>query len=104
MRKVKYVKVEDVVDLLNKRLEQSSYKNLAVQYEIRVIINKLAELPTADLEPPIVHAHWTTNKDGEPYCSNCNEDPPWDDRGGNWLTEYCPYCGAIMDEEAEHED
>lgn len=49
-KKVKYFKVEDVVDLLNKRLEQSSYKNLAVQYEIRVILQKLAELPTADLE------------------------------------------------------
>lgn len=50
MTRTKYVKVEDVVNVLKKRLEQSSYKNLSVQYEIRVILQQIAELPTADLE------------------------------------------------------
>lgn len=50
MTRTKYVKVEDVVDLLKDRLAIATYKNLAVQYEIKVILNKVAELPTADLE------------------------------------------------------
>lgn len=46
---------------------------------------------------PVVHAHWTAEK----KCSNCKEDALWDDRGGDWLTDYCPNCGARMDGEKE---
>lgn len=60
--------------------------------------------PTLDYEP-VVHAHWdfddsfkSANKRAD-ICSNCK----WavmDDIDSD-LYEYCPYCGAKMDEEVK---
>ena len=66
--------------------------------EIEAIHAQLVELEWLEDADPVVHAHWST-KEGGPYCTRCNEDALWDDRGGSWLTEYCPNCGAKMDEE-----
>ena len=62
----------------------------------QVFISLLQNSETEDVAP-VVHAHWTAEK----KCSNCKEDALWDDRGGDWLTDYCPNCGAKMDEEVE---
>ena len=56
--------------------------------------------PTVDA---VKHGHWIyerlTNTNGGSYsvvwCSNCQARIPW-------VTKYCPYCGAEMDE-VEHE-
>ena len=55
------------------------------------------EYPTEDVVP-VVHAHWIKSET-EPYaCSNCNRRELW----MNAVTyEYCPHCGAKMDEAVE---
>lgn len=66
---------------------------------------RLERLPAADVRP-VVHAHWVNvRKEGvcswTAECSNCwtrNDIPPVE------LAHYCPSCGAVMDEEARHDD
>lgn len=49
---------------------------------------------------PVRHGRWTRHRtyehDGELYCTECNKDAPMDS-----LWEYCPNCGAKMDEVEE---
>lgn len=34
--------------------------------------------------------------EGYMKCSNCNSDAEWLDGGGQFLPNFCPYCGADM--------
>ena len=43
----------------------------------------------------VVHAHW--NDDGR--CTNCDWYMPFDCNGNAVESDYCPVCGAKMDEE-----
>lgn len=63
----------------------------------------LFDLPVEDVKP-VIHAHWEPHEELEDcaYCSNCNVGllkhfwvRPFD-----W--DYCPNCGAKMDEEADN--
>ena len=79
----------------------------ALYWEIRnsgcfEIAKHIKQYPVADVKP-VVHAHWIEDKAdmdcGVPVifgysCSNCNGT---DKHKGN----YCPNCGAKMDEGAE---
>ena len=40
--------------------------------------------------------HRTIMHDGEYYCSNCDEGAEWLDGGSQFLSNYCPNCGALM--------
>lgn len=70
---------------------------------VEVISRKdIDNAPTIDAEP-VRHGHWIFNpKDAIemmftlPKCSECGAESP---NGGN----YCPNCGAKMDEEKENE-
>lgn len=60
------------------------------------------KIPTADVVPAI-HAHWREYlfpAHEHVYCSHCNEEYYEDDLllGGNDFPNYCPHCGAKMDE------
>ena len=54
---------------------------------------------TIDVEP-VRHGHWKHDETGANFCSVCNEYP-YDDGEYHlvWHTNYCPNCGAKMDEE-----
>ena len=59
--------------------------------------NDIARFPTADVAP-VVHAHWTSNGiEGSMLsaCSACGYSC------GAYSLEYCPKCGARMDEQEE---
>ena len=46
------------------------------------------------------HARWINNDDNYPLwhiCSACGEEALDDDCYGEFLTKYCPNCGAKMD-------
>jgi len=62
-------------------------------------INKLQSFPTVDVTP-VIHAHWIQKKEmirspeAKNYnCSACGKE--------SFAYPNCPYCRAIMDEEAE---
>lgn len=58
--------------------------------------NVIDSAPTIDAEP-VRHGHWVICSDGYyPYCSKCKQEP-----GGKNMTNYCPNCGAKMDEVKE---
>ena len=40
--------------------------------------------------------HRTIMHDGEYYCSNCGEVAEWLDGGSQFLSNFCPNCGASM--------
>lgn len=50
-------------------------------------------LPAADVAP-VMHAHWVKIADHVFRCSLCNNHR-------HYASNYCPNCGAKMDEEAE---
>lgn len=85
-----YIKLEDVLEVLNKR---NMTKNIA--------INEIKNLPTADVVE-VKHGEWIEKEEvyGDVYytCSNCNND--WTTIDGtpqdNFM-DYCPNCGAKMD-------
>lgn len=74
--------------------------------------DKLDDLPIEDREcdylieaEPVIHAHWKWH-----ICSNCKGELPYTFTGGTVdepfikkeyieETDYCPHCGAKMDEE-----
>lgn len=56
----------------------------------------LRDAPTVDAEP-VRHAHWIEDEYGYMRCSECkfeNDSP-------EYVTQFCPMCGAKMDEEAK---
>lgn len=65
------------------------------------IFNAIDRTPTADVQP-VVHAHWIERQlsdrgEFEFCCSNCEHTYYGYDIPGN----YCPNCGAKMDEEVQ---
>lgn len=60
------------------------------------------EAPMAEAKP-VIHAHWyLKNNAAFHQCSNCEKFAPDCDDGFSveeMLSEYCPHCGALMDEE-----
>ena len=59
---------------------------------------QIKDAPTEDVVP-VVHAHWIHGQNCAPYCSECSEDCLFDGSGFIELSDYCPWCGAKMDEE-----
>ena len=89
MRDTKYIRA----DLLMNKIARDAFFSAAEKGKICVVIDKE---PGEDVRP-VVHAHWIKsnydNIDGTIYkCSNCNTEmfSAWN---------YCPHCGAKMDEE-----
>ena len=60
------------------------------------VLNVLDMVKTEDVAP-IVHAHWIFYENGTCDCSNCHT--VWESNMLNRWIEYCPFCGAKMDEE-----
>lgn len=60
---------------------------------LRCVVDKVADIPTADVRPER-HGHWITRHDGLPFCSECDYN-----RLGYIAVDldYCPRCGAKMD-------
>ena len=71
------------------------------------VLMKIDDAPTADVREN-VHAHWEerTMMNLSPnwkiiVCSACKQEPYYDDVHGYILSEFCPNCGARMDEGRE---
>lgn len=58
------------------------------------VFGEIKEIPAADVAP-VVHSKWEICCDGYyPYCKRCRNEPQ-----GRVMTQFCPNCGAKMDEE-----
>ena len=56
-------------------------------------LQSISDMPAADVAP-VIHAHWIRYPDcGVTKCSNCG----WSIEEC-WDSDYCPHCGAKMDE------
>lgn len=53
---------------------------------------------------PVRHGRWVKKHDDVCYwheCSECGEKSPKDQWKNQWLSSYCPNCGAKMDGKSE---
>lgn len=105
-------------DLINREQAIHCVENIAqkiydagkyVEYQaLNSLTNALRQIPTAKSKLEI-HAHWYM-RGGRACCSNCNVKSLWE---SDWdgcknherefvsaKSNYCPNCGAIMDEQA----
>lgn len=67
------------------------------------VIDRIKEQDTVDTEP-VKHGHWILERepDGKPYCFHCSVcDNDFHHIGIMSATDYCPNCGAKMDEVSE---
>ena len=57
----------------------------------------IEDAPTIEAVP-VVHGHWepVTNGRGGFECSKCHHYAPSYQDGVEWISEWCPSCGAIM--------
>ena len=60
-----------------------------------------AEGYKAGLKDSVIHAHWISHDDDGLYheCSNCGVHDYWNTSNVYIMFDYCPDCGAKMDEE-----
>ncbi len=108
-------------------IEREELMKYPIVYGIESILEYAQDLPAADVAP-VVHGHWLKVENDEYYdgcleeyhvCSNCgegaittshveyddiydlDENPvdSWHEEYVEILTNYCPNCGAKMDEE-----
>ena len=59
--------------------------------------------PTIEAKP-VIHAHWEEVREGRHICSNCKVKASLTSDEYDYiedLSDYCPSCGAQMDEVAE---
>ena len=89
-------------ELMSFRDGKIGVDNLIHEINVQAVeeaVNTLENVETEEVAP-VTHAHWIRNEFGVPICSACHKG--WDDqpeKDGSPLFEYCPCCGAIMDEE-----
>ena len=77
-------------------------KNIVLlPYEVDLVVNGYRPVGTWIKETK----HYINDDDQEEYyyteyhCSNCGEEPLLNKNYINYLTPYCPWCGARMEEE-----
>ena len=70
------------------------------------IVKDITSIPAADVAE-VRYAFWSDYGSGV-CCTNCGVSLFHQDENNNWGIEpskfmFCPSCGALMDEEADHE-
>ena len=77
------------------------YEHLEQEFNI---LKSASGKPTADAEP-VRHGKWANDAMGVLRCSECNAQAPWrfigimyDAVDYRWKANYCPQCGARMDQ------
>ena len=62
----------------------------------------VADFPAADVVP-VRHGRWVhpVPGDGEPYCSVCHAEAEYFYGYGSFEPDFCPKCGAKMDNDKE---
>ena len=92
------IRESDVIKLIDKWLDNYPLprhveKGLTSHEELLAYI---ADAPTIEAKP-IVHAHWERDAFGV-WCSRCEKSALWNCYEMDEESEFCPHCGAQMDE------
>lgn len=62
------------------------------------LMEEIKAIPAADVAP-VVHGRWVYHN-FDTICSECRKSAIFDEWEQQAETEFCPHCGAKMDEEA----
>lgn len=73
-------------------------KNKAFGHDAIEIMTEVHYMPAADVAE-VRHGRWIFDPGKIPYCADCKEYSDDGDKGAT----FCPWCGARMGEEDEHE-
>lgn len=70
---------------------------------IKECMEKLNAAPTIEAEP-VRKGEWRHRKGEWPHCNKCHYDAEYNERTttGYNLSNYCPYCGALMGKEQDN--
>lgn len=94
-----YIERAAALDICQKeyeeRLRMADYCGDTVAWNIGGAIK---DLPAAEVAE-VRHGRWIFEPGKIPYCSECKEYSDDGDKGAT----FCPWCGARMDKEDEHE-
>lgn len=95
-----YIKRENVLAEIDEFVKQNIAHGFPVDvFDIEMMKKMVEKLPAADVAP-VVHSKWEICCDGYyPYCKHCRNEPQ-----GRVMTQFCPNCGAKMDEEVNYDD
>ena len=88
MAELKTPSIEEMAEeITNEVLDRFEYKGMTIR--------QWADKITGGEYAPVVHSKWEICCDGYyPYCKRCRNEPQ-----GRVMTQFCPNCGAKMDEE-----
>ena len=95
-----YIKRENVLAEIDEFVKQNIAHGFPVDvFDIEMMKKMVEKLPAADVAP-VVHSKWEICCDGYyPYCKRCRNEPQ-----GRVMTQFCPNCGAKIDEEVNYDD
>lgn len=86
-------------DELKRKMEDLVFYRGNIVIEIIDALHKVDECQTVDAEP-VKHARWIDPVHGVYKCSNCRSFLDFEGvNSGSGDANYCPHCGAKMDEE-----
>ncbi len=68
-----------------------------------IIEEAIKNAPTIEAKP-VVHAHWKYEEGTDDSCSNCGASAIEGRYAYQVLSNYCPFCGAQMDEEVSDDE
>ena len=97
--KTKYVKFEDVLNIL--RTRRVNTRSAEISHELEHCLNRVKRLYTVELVEEAFEAEWVPTYEGflgtDYQCSNCGDLADDGNNGHhNVLTEFCPHCGCKM--------
>jgi hypothetical protein len=78
------------------------YKAKGAKEIVDSVDTNLCYIPVADVQP-VYYGRWirVDNGRGGHRCSMCDEYAPSYQSGNEYLSNYCPNCGARMKQEGE---
>lgn len=76
---------------------QAALDALEWKWAGKAAIDAIKNLPPVRTVDPVKHGRWVEQAWGWNKCSVCGATAPSDDVVYEYLTPYCPYCGASMD-------
>ena len=96
----------DTINQLDEQIKELEAKHWDECRQIAHYDDEIKRLEAADVQP-VKHGRWenpVSVGNGIMFCSVCRNEAYWDTDYGQQLFDYCPYCGAKMIKDGEHND